>query len=136
MELEKKQAETNYQQLSHDLMNRQQVSSAYVEPGRATANQPGSDRSNCEGRRGLRLQVLLFPHRLLQNVFFMFTEYSLKLQSVEAQCKALEKQLTYMRKMVENGNKERKAVIEKQVFQKSVNQNWFLKLYLKIGSKS
>lgn len=52
----------------------------------------------------------------------MFTEYTLKLQSLEARCKILEKQLNYMRKMVENGNKERKAVIEKQVFQKSANQ--------------
>lgn len=53
----------------------------------------------------------------------MFTEYTLKLQSVEARCKILEKQLNYMRKMVESGNKEREAVIEKQVFQKSVNQH-------------
>lgn len=59
----------------------------------------------------------------------MFTEYTLKLQSLEARCKILEKQLNYMRKMVENGNKERKAVIEKQVFQKSANQK---KLHLQI----
>lgn len=52
----------------------------------------------------------------------MVTEYTLKLQSLEARCKILEKQLNSMRKMVENGNKERKAVIEKQVFQKSANQ--------------
>lgn len=52
----------------------------------------------------------------------MVTEYTLKLQSVEVRCKILEKQLNYMRKMVENGNKERKAVIEKQVFQKSANR--------------
>lgn len=59
----------------------------------------------------------------------MFTEYTLKLQSLEARCKILEKQLNYMRKMVENGNQERKAVIEKQVFQKSANQK---KLHLQI----
>lgn len=52
----------------------------------------------------------------------MVTEYTLKLQSVEVRCKILEKQLNYMRKMVESGNKERKAVIEKQVFQKYANQ--------------
>lgn len=46
----------------------------------------------------------------------MFTEYTLKLQSVEARCKILEKQLNYMRRMVENSNKERRTVIEKQVF--------------------
>lgn len=58
----------------------------------------------------------------------MFTEYTLKLQSVEARCKILEKQLNYMRKMVESGNKEREAVIEKQVFQKSVNQ--YLQIFI------
>lgn len=46
---------------------------------------------------------------------FALTEYHLKLQSVEARCKILEKQLNRMSKMVENGNKERKAVIEQQV---------------------
>lgn len=55
----------------------------------------------------------------------MDTDYSLKLQSVETRCRILEKQLNYMRKMVENGNNERKAVMEKQVFQKSTNQNKF-----------
>lgn len=55
----------------------------------------------------------------------MDTDYSMKLQSVETRCRILEKQLNYMRKVVENGNNERKAVMEKQVFQKSTNQNKF-----------
>lgn len=70
------------------------------------------------------------PHHFLRrhckicclNGLFVFPEYTLKLQSVEARCKILEKQLNHMRKMVENGNKEREAVTEKRVFQKSVNQ--------------
>lgn len=52
MELERKQAETNYQQLSHDVKNRQQVSSPYVEPVLPTANQPGPDSRNREGDGG------------------------------------------------------------------------------------
>uniref|UniRef100_A0A3Q3X3S2 Centrosomal protein 57kDa-like protein 1 n=1 Tax=Mola mola TaxID=94237 RepID=A0A3Q3X3S2_MOLML len=38
-----------------------------------------------------------------------------KLQGVEARCKVLEKQLDYMRKMVENAKKERNALVENQV---------------------
>lgn len=49
------------------------------------------------------------------NGLFVSTEYQSKLQSVEARCKILEKQLIRMSKMVENGNKERKVVIEQQV---------------------
>lgn len=56
---------------------------------------------------------------LSQNGLFALTEYLSKLQSVEARCKILEKQLHRMSKMVDNGNKERKAVIEQQVFQAS-----------------
>lgn len=62
MELERKQAETNYQQLSHDVKNRHQVSSPNSEPGLPTANQPGPDSCNREGDRGLRLQAPLFPY--------------------------------------------------------------------------
>lgn len=62
----------------------------------------------------------------------MDTDYSLKLQSVETRCRILEKQLNYMRRMVENGNNERKAVMEKQVFQKSANQNKQTNLHLKL----
>uniref|UniRef100_A0A8C7Y2J8 Centrosomal protein 57, like 1 n=1 Tax=Oryzias sinensis TaxID=183150 RepID=A0A8C7Y2J8_9TELE len=38
----------------------------------------------------------------------------LKLQSAESRCKILEKQLEYMRKMVENAKKDRSAVLENQ----------------------
>lgn len=74
MELERKQAETNYQQLSHDVKNHQQVSSPYVEPGLPTANQPGPDSSNREGD-GLRLQAPLFPYMLLQVLLFKSAVY-------------------------------------------------------------
>ncbi|XP_035473727.1 centrosomal protein CEP57L1 isoform X1 [Scophthalmus maximus] len=43
---------------------------------------------------------------------FMATELDSKLQSAEARCKTLEKQLDYMRKMVENAKKERTTLIE------------------------
>lgn len=46
---------------------------------------------------------------------FMITELDSKLQSAEARCKVLEKQLDYMRKMVENAKKERYALKENQV---------------------
>lgn len=52
MELERKQAETNYQQLSQDGTSGQQVSSPYVDPGLPTANQPGPGRCNREGDWG------------------------------------------------------------------------------------
>uniref|UniRef100_I3K6I7 Centrosomal protein 57kDa-like protein 1 n=1 Tax=Oreochromis niloticus TaxID=8128 RepID=I3K6I7_ORENI len=45
-----------------------------------------------------------------------------KLQSAEARCKVLEKQLDYMRKMVENAKKERSALMENQVAQNTTNQ--------------
>ena len=45
----------------------------------------------------------------------MPTEIDSKLQSAEARCKVLEKQLDYMRKMVENAKKEKNALMEDQV---------------------
>lgn len=48
---------------------------------------------------------------------FMMPELDPKLQSAEARCKVLEKQLEYMRKMVENAKKERNTFIENQVVQ-------------------
>lgn len=48
----------------------------------------------------------------------MITELDSKLQSTEARCKVLEKQLDYMRKMVENAKKERNAIMEDQVVQR------------------
>lgn len=52
---------------------------------------------------------------------FMIPELDLKLQSAEARCKVLEKQLEYMRKMVENAKKERNTFIENQVDQKAAD---------------
>lgn len=49
----------------------------------------------------------------------MATELDSKLQSAEARCKTLEKQLDYMRKMVENAKKERTTLIEDKVVQKA-----------------
>lgn len=51
----------------------------------------------------------------LLKVVFMVTELDSKLQSAEARCKVLEKQLDYMRKMVENAKKERNVLMENQV---------------------
>lgn len=51
----------------------------------------------------------------------MITELDSKLQSAEARCKVLEKQLDYMRKMVENAKKERNVLMENQVVQKGTN---------------
>lgn len=47
--------------------------------------------------------------------FLPSTELDLKLQSAESRCKILEKQLEYMRKMVENAKKDKSAVLENQV---------------------
>lgn len=65
----------------------------------------------------------------------MLTEYHSKLQLVEARCKILEKQLNRMSKMVENGNKERKAVIEQQVFHSQPKQSNCISNYLKLDHK-
>ena len=45
----------------------------------------------------------------------MPTAIDSKLQSAEARCKVLEKQLDYMRKMVQNAKKEKNALMEDQV---------------------
>ena len=52
---------------------------------------------------------------------FMIPELDSKLQSAEARCKVLEKQLCYMRKMVENAKKERNVLTENQVAPKATN---------------
>lgn len=52
---------------------------------------------------------------------FIITELDSKRQSAEARCKVLEKQLVYMRKMVENA--ERNVLAENQVVQKLTNLN-------------
>lgn len=45
----------------------------------------------------------------------MMTELESQLQSAEARCKVLEKQLDYMRKMVENAKKEKNNLMVNQV---------------------
>ncbi|CAI5683873.1 unnamed protein product [Oreochromis niloticus] len=86
LELERMQAEKSYQQFSHDAQKHPQVTTLYSQ---TAASLPGTDNS---ARR----------------------ELDSKLQSAEARCKVLEKQLDYMRKMVENAKKERSALMENQ----------------------
>ncbi|XP_044024413.1 centrosomal protein CEP57L1 isoform X2 [Siniperca chuatsi] len=89
LELERKQAEKSYQQFSHDAQNHQQVKASYTGPSQPAASLPETDNS---GRK----------------------ELDSKLQTAEARCNVLEKQLDYMRKMVENAKKERNALMENQ----------------------
>lgn len=67
---------------------------------------------------------------------FIITELDSKLQSAEVRCKVLEKQLDYMRKMVENVKKEeRNVLMENQVVQMAARgkkQNALTNLYLKL----
>ncbi|KAG8011340.1 Centrosomal protein of 57 kDa, partial [Nibea albiflora] len=89
LELERKQAERSFRQYSHDTPKNQQVTASSSMPRQPAASLPESDNS---GRK----------------------ELDSKLQSTEARCKVLEKQLDYMRKMVENAKKERNAIMEDQ----------------------
>ncbi|KAK5879999.1 hypothetical protein CesoFtcFv8_023069 [Champsocephalus esox] len=87
LELERKQAEKSYSQYSHDVQKHQQVTASV--PSQTAASVSETENS---GRK----------------------ELDSKLQSAEARCKVLEKQLDYMRKMVENAKKERYALKENQ----------------------
>ncbi|XP_028997157.1 centrosomal protein CEP57L1 [Betta splendens] len=89
LELERKQAEKSYQTFYHDAQKHQQ----FTAPN-PVASQPVTSLS------------------VTDNI--SRKELDLKLQSAEARCKVLEKQLEYMRKMVENAKKERNTVIENQ----------------------
>ncbi|XP_018528128.2 LOW QUALITY PROTEIN: centrosomal protein CEP57L1 [Lates calcarifer] len=89
LELERKQAEKSFQQFSHDTQKHQQATASYMMPSRSAASLPETNNS---GRR----------------------EVDSKLRSAEARCKVLEKQLDYMRKMVENAKKERSVLMENQ----------------------
>ncbi|XP_037605962.1 centrosomal protein CEP57L1 isoform X2 [Sebastes umbrosus] len=90
LELERTKAEKSYSQFSHDAQRHQQVIASYMAPSQPAASLPETDNS---GRK----------------------ELDSKLQSAESRCKVLEKQLDYMRKMVENAQKERNVVMENQV---------------------
>ncbi|XP_072217807.1 centrosomal protein CEP57L1 [Leuresthes tenuis] len=86
LELERKQAEKSYNQFSNDSQKHQQVTASHSQ---TAAKLPDSDNS-------------------------VRRELDLKLQSAEARCNVLEKQLDYMRKMVENAKKERNTLMENQ----------------------
>ncbi|XP_029352524.1 centrosomal protein CEP57L1 isoform X2 [Echeneis naucrates] len=89
LELERKQAEKSFQQFSHDVQKHKQVAVPSMTPSQPAASAPETYNS---GR----------------------AELDSKLQSAEARCKVLEKQLDYMRKMVENAKKERNTLMENQ----------------------
>ncbi|XP_028253166.1 centrosomal protein CEP57L1 [Parambassis ranga] len=86
LELERKQAEKSYQQFSHDIQKHQPVTALHRQ---TAASPPGTDNT---ARKELESQ----------------------LQSAEARCKVLEKQLDYMRKMVEKAKKERNNLMVNQ----------------------
>lgn len=89
LELERKQAERTYRQYSHSAQYNEELTASSAVPGKPAASLPETDHS---GRK----------------------ELDSKLQSAEARCKVLEKQLDYMRRMVENAKKERKTLMENQ----------------------
>uniref|UniRef100_A0A1A8QS79 Centrosomal protein 57kDa-like protein 1 n=1 Tax=Nothobranchius rachovii TaxID=451742 RepID=A0A1A8QS79_9TELE len=84
LELERKQAQKSYLQFSRDAQKQQQVPASH--------SQTAASLSETDSAR---------------------KELDLKLQSAEARCKVLEKQLDYMRKMVENV-KERNVLMENE----------------------
>ncbi|XP_070705007.1 centrosomal protein CEP57L1 isoform X2 [Pempheris klunzingeri] len=90
LELERTQAEKSYQQSIHESQAHQQVTASYTVSNQPAASRPETDNS-------------------------VRKELDSKLQSAEARCKVLEKQLDYMRKMVENAKKERNALKENQI---------------------
>uniref|UniRef100_A0A8C7Y2C6 Centrosomal protein 57kDa-like protein 1 n=1 Tax=Oryzias sinensis TaxID=183150 RepID=A0A8C7Y2C6_9TELE len=87
LELERMQTQKTYLQVSHDAQKQPQILT--------------SETAKC-----------------MCNFYFIFflptTDLDLKLQSAESRCKILEKQLEYMRKMVENAKKDRSASLQNQ----------------------
>lgn len=63
---------------------------------------------------------MIFSH-MFHLLCLLFTELDSKLQSAETRCKVLEKQLDYMKKMVESVKKERISLMENQVFLREIN---------------
>lgn len=79
------------------------------------------------------IQWLIFSD-MFHLLCLLFTELDSKLQAAETRCKVLEKQLGYMKKMVESVKKERISVMENQVFLEQINmvQNaWNVSLQFK-----
>lgn len=74
MELEKKQAETNYQQLSHDVTKRQHASSPSVEPVLPTTSQPGSNSRNREGDISSHAIYSRVITRFVVSIGFLWTQ--------------------------------------------------------------
>lgn len=83
------------------------------------------------GRHYENAKYFLYMFLIVVSVF-MIAELDSKLQSAEARCKVLEKQLDYMRKMVENAKKERNALMENQVAHKGTNykKNMYLNIFI------
>lgn len=103
------QTQKTYLQVSHDAQKQPQVLTSET-----AASVPGTDFSAKTGTILKRKD-----EKCMCNFYFIFflptTDLDLKLQSAESRCKILEKQLEYMRKMVENAKKDRSAVLENQV---------------------
>nr|XP_040017335.1 centrosomal protein CEP57L1 [Gasterosteus aculeatus aculeatus] len=89
LELERKQAQKSYGQFSQDAWRRPEVTGSLAVHSQAVAGQPATGNS---GKK----------------------ELDSKMQSAETRCKVLEKQLDYMRKMVESAKKERNVLMENQ----------------------
>ncbi|KAM9356416.1 centrosomal protein CEP57L1 isoform 2-T2 [Pholidichthys leucotaenia] len=86
LELERKRAEKSFQQFTRDAKRHQQVLASHSQTADSLSETDNSARK----------------------------ELDLKLQSAEARCTLLEKQLDYTRKMVENAKKEKNALMENQ----------------------
>ncbi|KAM6992408.1 centrosomal protein CEP57L1 [Tautogolabrus adspersus] len=89
LEQERIQAEKSYREFSLDAQKHQQATTSHTVLSQSAASQPDTDSS---GRK----------------------EIDSKLQSAEARCKVLEKQLDYMRKMVGNAKRERNVLMQNQ----------------------
>ncbi|KAM8832664.1 centrosomal protein CEP57L1 isoform 1-T1 [Spinachia spinachia] len=89
LELERKQAEKSYGQFSQGARRRPEVTDSCMVHSEAAAGQLGTGHS---GQK----------------------ELDSKMQSAETRCKVLEKQLDYMRKMVESAKEERNVLVENQ----------------------
>lgn len=89
LELEGLQAGKSYQQSSHDARSHQRDAASHTLPAEPAASLSETDKSSKR-------------------------ELDSKLQAAESRCKVLEKQLDYMRRMVESAKKERNALVENQ----------------------
>lgn len=115
LEGERMQAQKSYQQISQN-----------VQPA---ASQPETENCSRKGKREMKktrqgktiFKDFFSLECFLSVVCVLITELDSKLQSAEARCKILEKQLDYMKKMVESVKKERIILTENQVVQEKIN---------------